>query len=134
MSVFSGKVSGRRVKVRELPGYGWVPERYSIGEDGVVYSGGMPLAAIGGVGVNLGGRRVRIAELVRLAFGGEEEERVRRGRKCEERLVRAIGDDGEVVGMWRSVREASEATGVSEDGIRAALRGERKRSGGFLWV
>ena len=53
--------------------------RYEVGDDGVVYSGGMPLKAIGGVGVNLGGKRVKVAYLVARAFvpNGECREHVR---------------------------------------------------------
>lgn len=126
---------------------------------GVVYSGGMPLAAIGGVGVNLRGRRVLVCDLVAGAFvpGRSPErrwvrhlngdvtdnrasnlewsaERERRpGRRPERRAVRAWTRGGDPVGQWGGVREASAATGVPEAGIRAALRGEIRSSGGLLW-
>lgn len=150
MPTFSGRVRERRVSL----GGG-----YEVSDLGVVYSGGLPLSAIGGVGVNLRGRRVSVALLVARAFlppvegmphvrhlngdprdnraenlrwSAERESRPR-GRRPAARWVRAWGRDGTVVGQWGSVREASEATGVSGDGIRAALRGERRSSGGLLW-
>lgn len=150
MPTFSGRIKDRRVSIGG---------RYEVSDLGVVYSDGMPLAAIGGVGVNLGGKRVKICELVAEAFLEKEEGKtwvrhrngdVRdnraenlewsdereepRGRRSTERVVRALRFDGEVVGQWRSVREASDATGAKAEGIRACLRGARRSSGGLLWV
>lgn len=150
MPTFSGRIRDRRVSIGG---------RYEVSDRGVVYSDGMPLAAIGGVGVNLGGKRVKICELVAKAFldgGGEgrwvrhkngdvkdnrvenlewsEEKEERRGRKSAERIVRAVRKDGGPVGIWRSVREASDASGVKAEGIRACLRGARRSSGGLLWM
>ena len=130
-----------------------------MSDRGVVYSDGMPLSAIDGVGVNLGGRRVKICQLVAEAFvegrseeccwvrhrngdvrdnraenlewSSEREER--RGRRSGERWIRAWNRDGEVVGQWSSVREAALGSGAKEAGIRSALRGERKSSGGLYW-
>jgi hypothetical protein len=150
MSGFSGR---DRVRKRRLWG------RYEVGDDGVVYSGGMPLKAIGGVGVNLGGKRVKVAYLVARAFvpngecrehvrhrngdvtdnracnlewcdEREDRRRVRRGRP---RVVRAWKVSGELAGMWGSVREASAVTGVRESGIRDALAGRQRSAGGLLW-
>ncbi len=150
MPTFSGRIRDRRVSIGG---------RYEVSDAGVVYSDGMPLAAIGGVGVNLGGKRVKICELVARAFLYAEEGKpwvrhrngdVRdnracnlewstereepRGRRSTERVVRALRFDGEVVGQWRSVREASDASGVKAEGIRACLRGARRSSGGLLWM
>jgi len=150
MPVFSGRIKERR---KSLGG------RYEVSDRGIVYSDGMPLAAIGGVGVNLGGRRVKIAELVAGAFlegGGpgmhvrhrngrvednrvenlewSEEKEETRGRKSRERVVRAVTREGDLVGVWRSVKEASGETGVSEEGIRACLRGVQKSAGNLLWI
>ena len=150
MPTFSGRIRDRRVSIGG---------RYEVSDLGVVYSDGMPLAAIGGVGVNLGGKRVKICELVARAFLEKEEGKcwvrhrngdVRdnracnlewsdereepRGRRSTERVVRALRFDGEVVGQWRSVREASDASGVKAEGIRACLRGARRSSGGLLWM
>lgn len=147
MPTFSGRIKEER---KVLFG------KYEISDRGIVYSDGMPLAAIGGVGVNLGGRRVKICELVAKAFlEGEgrwirhkngdvkdnrvenlewsEEKEERRGRKSAERIVRAVRKDGDPVGIWRSVKEASRESGVSEEGIRSCLRGEQKSAGGLLW-
>lgn len=131
--------------------------KYEVSDRGIVYSDGMPLAAIGGVGVNLGGKRVKICELVAKAFLGEgggrwvrhkngdvkdnrvenlewsDEREEFRGRKSAERVVRAVTRGGEMVGIWRSVKDASRESGVSEYAIRSALRGERKSAGGLLW-
>lgn len=149
MPTFSGRIKDRRVIIGG---------KYEVSDRGIVYSDGMPLAAIGGVGVNLGGKRVKICELVAKAFldgGGEgmyvrhkngdvrdnrvenlewsEEKEERRGRKSVERIVRAVRKDGDPVGIWRSVKDASRESGVSEYAIRSALRGERKSAGGLLW-
>lgn len=150
MSSFSGREKVRRKRL-------W--GRYEVGDDGVVYSGGLPLKAIGGVGVNLGGRRVKVAYLVARAFvaNGEcrayvrhrngdvrdnracnlewsdEKEEKRRGRKAALRVVRAWKVSGELAGIWGSVREASAATGAGEAGIRNALAGRQRMAGGLLW-
>lgn len=150
MSSFSGREKVRRKRL-------W--GRYEVGDDGVVYSGGLPLKAIGGVGVNLGGQRVKVCYLVARAFvaNGEcrayvrhkngdvrdnracnlewsdEKEEKRRGRKAALRVVRAWKVSGELAGIWGSVREASAATGAGEAGIRNALAGRQRTAGGLLW-
>lgn len=144
---------GRPEKVRKIDG------RYSVSDRGVVYSGGLPLSAIGGTGVNMYGKRVKIAYLVARAFvpnaecrqyvrhrNGDvrdnraenlewcDEKEVRvRGRKPMERWCRAWTRDGEVVGIWGCVRDASLETGVPEGSIRSALSGRSKTAGGLLW-
>ena len=133
--------------------------KYSVGESGVVYSDGMPLAVIGGVGVNLHGERKKVAYLVARAFvpnaesrkyvrhkngdvrdnraanleWSDEKEELRRGRKPQVRWCKAWTLDGEVVGIWKDVREAAIATGVPERTIRAALSGRQRTGGGLLW-
>lgn len=150
MSVFRGRREERVVEI---------DSRYSVSDAGVVYSGGMPLEAIGGEGVNLHGKRVKIAYLVARAFvpnaelrkwvrhkngdrrdnraenleWSDEKEVWRRGRKPAERWCKAWDLDGEVVGIWGSIAEASEATGVRVSAIRACLNGYQKRAGGLLW-
>lgn len=150
MSVFRGKKEERVAKI---------DSRYSVGESGVVYSGGMPLEPIDGDGVNLHGQRVKIAYLVARAFvaNGEcrkyvrhkngnrrdnraenlewsdEKEVWKRGRKPSERWCKAWNLDGEVVGIWSNVTEASEATGVKAGAIRACLNGRQKKTGELIW-
>lgn len=150
MPIFKGRVKEER---KALFG------KYEVSDQGIVYSDGVPLAAIGGVGVNLGGKRVKICELVATAFLGEgegrwvrhkngdptdnracnlewcgEKEEKPRGRKSRERLIRAVTKEGDVVGQWRSVQDASAESGVGEEGIRACLRGKQKSAGGLLWI
>ena len=148
--IFSGK---RSVRKKKLLG------RYEVGDDGVVYSDGLALEAIGGVGVNLGGKRVKVAYLVARAFvpNGEcreyvrhkngdvtdnrasnlewcdEKEERRRGRKPIVRYVSAWDLDGEKVGVWRSPSDAAMGVGVPVRSIRDACNGRQKTAGGLLW-
>lgn len=148
--IFSGR---REVRMKKLWG------RYAVGDDGNVYSDGMALAAIDGVGVNLGGKRVKVAYLVARAFvpnsemrefvrhkngdvtdnraanleWSDEKEEKRRGRKAGVCWCRAWNLDGEIVGTWRTVSEAAEACGVKVDAVRRAVNGLQKTAGGLLW-
>lgn len=133
--------------------------RYEVGDDGVVYSDGLPLASIGGTGVNLGGKRVKVAYLVarawvpnsecreyvrhrngdmtdnracNLEWSDEKEER-RRGRKPVERWVSAWDLEGTKVGMWRSPSEAALEMRVPVRSVRDACNGRQKTAGGLLW-
>lgn len=150
MSVFIGKRSVRKVKV---------DGRYSVSEDGLVWSGELPLEPIEGVGVNLHGKRVKIAYLVARAFvpNGEcrryvrhkdgdvrnnaaenlewsdEPEEGKRGRRPAVRWIKAWKVSGELAGCWGSVREAARETGAKEAAIRACLYGRQKFAGGFMW-
>ena len=133
--------------------------KYSVTDDGLVWSGELPLEPIGGEGVNLHGKRVKIAYLVARAFVPnpecrrwvrhkdgdrtnnaasnlewcDEKEEARRGRRPMVRWIKAWNLDGDPVGAWGSVRDASEATGAKQDAIRAALAGRRRTAGGLLW-
>lgn len=133
--------------------------KYEVGDDGVVYSSGFPLVAIDGTGVNLGRRRVKVAYLVARAFvansecrpyvrhkngdvrdnracnleWSEEEEVRKRGPKPAVRWCRAWTVDGDPVGEWRNVGEASAALGVKRDAIQRACDGRQKSAGGYLW-
>lgn len=134
-------------------------ERYSVTEDGIVWSGPLPLEPIKGEGVNLHGKRVKIAYLVARAFVPnsecrkyvrhkdgdrtnncasnlewcDEKEDARRGRKSALRWIRAWSWDGEVVGSWDCVADAAKDTGIKADAIRACLAGKQKQAGGLLW-
>lgn len=149
--MFKGK---REVRFAKVCG------RYSVSDDGVVWSDGLPLSSIGGVGVNIGGKRVKIAYLVARAFvpnaemrawvrhkngdvtdnrasnleWSDEKEERRRGRKPMVCLCKAWDCEGKEVGIWESVQEASMATGVREESIRACMAGKQKRAGGLLWA
>lgn len=133
--------------------------KYSVTDDGLVWSGELPLEPIGGVGVNLHGKRVKICYLVARAFVGnsecrkyvrhkdgdvrnnaaenlewsDEKEESRRGRKPDVRWIRAWKVDGTPAGCWGSVREAAAEVGAKEWQIRACLYGKRKLAGGLLW-
>lgn len=136
-----------------------IDEKYSVSDDGIVWSDGAPLEPIGGWGVNLHGKRVKIAYLVARAFVPNSEcrefvrhkngdatdnraenlewcdsrEKGRVGRPVLVSEVKAWNKEGDVVGVWGSVREASSATGVSVDAIRACMRGRNKTAGGLIW-
>ena len=136
-----------------------IDARYSVDEDGVVWSGELPLEPIGGVGVNMYGKRVKIAYLVARAFvpnqecrkwvrhkdgdfrnnaawnleWSDEKEVGRKGRKPEVRWCKAWNLDGELVGCWKTVSEAAEAVGVPVAAVRACLNGRQKFAGGLLW-
>lgn len=133
--------------------------KYEVGDDGVVYSDGMPLEAIGGVGVNLNGMRVKICYLVARAFvpNGECREFVRhkngdirdnracnlewcdqkevrkRGRNAAERWCMAWDLQGERVGCWRSPVDAARELGLKVSAVRSCLYGRQKQAGGYLW-
>ena len=145
-----GKSSRRIVKI---------DDRYHVSDDGIVWSYGMPLEPIGGVGVNLHRKRVKICYLVARAFVPNSEcrewvrhkngdrtdnracnlewsdvkEEDRRGRKSQVRWIKAWRLDGEVAGVWGTVAEAAAETGVKAGAIRACLNGRQKMAGGLLW-
>lgn len=136
-----------------------IDSKYSVSDDGLVWSGDLPLEPIRGEGVNLHGKRVKIAYLVARAFvpnqecrpyvrhrngdrtdnraenleWSEKEEKEPRGRKPMLRWIRAWNLDGDPVGVWPNVMVASEETGAKPADIRACLYGRRKTAGGLLW-
>lgn len=148
--MFTGRKRIRRVRI---------DAKYSVTDDGLVWSGDLPLEPILGEGVNLHGKRVKICYLVARAFvpnqecrafvrhkNGDrtdnraenlewcdDEEKRPRGRKPMVRYVRAWNREGELVGGWDSVPEAAAAVGVSPSAIRACLVGRRKLAGGLMW-
>lgn len=63
----------------------------------------------------------------------DEKEVVRRGRKPGVRWIGAWNADGEKVGEWRNVSEASKALGVTERKVRDAAR-RKGKAGGYLWI
>lgn len=136
-----------------------IDERYEVGDDGVVYSDGMALEPIGGVGVNLHGERRKIAYLVARAFVGNQEgrpyvvhlngdvtdnraenlawsetEEVRKkGRKPLVKWCAAYKVDGEQVGLWRTPVEAALEMKLDVRLIRKCCNGAQKTAGGLLW-
>lgn len=135
--------------------------RYSVGSDGVVYSNGLPLKAVRGVWVSLHGERRYVSYLVARAFvpnpegrayvvhkdGDLEDNRAsnlawsdspeggrRRGRKACAVPVVCYTLEGDRLGVYPSIVEASHATGVSASWIRSALRrGRGRRAGNWRW-
>ena len=126
----------------------------------MVYSDGMALEAIGGTGVNLGGKRVKVAYLVAWAFVptsecreyvrhkngdvtdnrasnlewcDEKEKGRRRGPKPALRRLRQYDLDGDLVGEYGSVAEAAEATGLKGVDVRAAAN-RKGCTGGYRWL
>lgn len=148
--IFGGRQEVRRKKI---------DSRYSVSDDGVVWSGDLPLEPIGGVGVNLHGKRVKICYLVARAFvpnqecrayvrhkngnvrdnracnleWSDEKEERKRGRKPMTCWVKAWRLDGESVWIWDNLQAASSATGVPVAAIRACLSGKQKQAGGLIW-
>lgn len=151
MSTFTPKSRERRK---------WLDRRYEVSDQGVVYSDGLPLAAIGGVGVNIHGERKKIAYLVARAFVPNQEgrqwvrhkngdvtdnrasnlewsefkEEKKKGRKPIERAFAQYTLEGERVGLFTTLGEAASRSGVRATTIRAALIGKLKTAGGYLWT
>lgn len=135
-------------------------QRYEVSDQGIVYSDGLPLAAIGGVGVNIHGERKKIAYLVARAFVPNQEgrqwvrhlngdvtdnrasnlewsevkEEKKKGRKPIDRPFAKYDLDGERIGVFTTLGDAAKASGVRATTIRAALNGKLKTAGGFVWA
>lgn len=134
--------------------------RYSVGDDGRVYSDGLPLTPVRGDWVSLGGERRKVAYLVARAFvpnpegrefvvhlngdvrdhracnleWSDRKEEVRRGPKPRMVPVVQYSLEGERIEVFRDVSEAARKSGVRSDLIRAALRRGGGRTGGFFWM
>lgn len=134
-------------------------DRYEVGNDGVVYSDGCALVPINGVGVNIHGRRMKIAYLVARAWVGnqegrpyvrhingnvkdnrpenlewcEEKEVTRKGRKAETRWCSCFDLEGNKVGMYRCPSDGAVDKGVDVRFIRKCLAGRQKSAGGYIW-
>ena len=152
MPIFTPKV---RERLKRIDG------RYEVSDQGVVYSGGLPLSVINGVGVNLHGERKKIAYLVARAFVPNPESRPyvrhrngdvtdnraanlewceeaergkRRGPKSTPRWVVRYNLDGDRLGAYPNCGEASEATGIPAGHIRNCANRRQKTAGGYIWV
>lgn len=134
-------------------------DRYEVGNDGNIYSDGGMLVPINGVGVNIHGRRLKIAYLVARAWipnpegrpyvrhrngdirdnrpGNlewcETQEKVRRGRKPLTRWCSCFDLEGNKVGMYRCPSEGALDKGVDVRFVRKCLNGYQKTAGGYLW-
>ena len=137
-----------------------IDAKYEVSDAGVVYSDGLPLVPIEGVGVNLHGQRRKVAYLVARAFVANEEgrpyvrhkngdvsdnraenlewcetkEERRRGRKPEVRYFARYSREGDRLGLYNTVGDAVRETGIPAGRILNALNGRTKSAGGYLWV
>lgn len=145
---------GRNVKVKKLDG------RYSVSDDGVVWSDGLPLKPVGGTWVRVCGERRLVSYLVARAFvpnpegrefvrhknGDPSDNRAenlewceqkepgrRRGPKPALRRLRQYDLDGDLVREYWSVAEAAEATGLKTADVRAAAN-RKGCTGGYRWL
>ena len=133
--------------------------RYEIGSDGNVYSDGLVLEPINGIGVNIRGQRKKIAYLVARAFLPNPESRPyvrhkngdvtdnrlenlewsekmevrRRGPKPKVRYCSAYSLDGEKVGVYRNPAEGALDLGANVRSVKNCLNGRQKTAGGYLW-
>lgn len=134
-------------------------DRYEVGSDGVVYSGGLPLEPIAGVGVNIHGKRMKIAYLVARAFvpnqegrpfvrhingdpkdnnasnleWSETQESRKRGPKPQTRYCSAFTKEGVRMGVFRNPSEGAEELNVNVRLVRKCLAGKSRTAGGYLW-
>lgn len=145
---------GRNVKVKKLDG------RYSVSDDGVVWSDGLPLKPVGGTWVRVCGERRLVSYLVARAFvpnpegrefvrhknGDPADNRAENLEWCEEkepgrkrgpkpalRRLRQYDLDGDLVREYWSVSEAAEATGLKGVDVRAAAN-RKGCTGGYRWL
>lgn len=59
--------------------------------------------------------------------------RLERIGKAKSKAVKALNDEGVLVGEYESINEAAEATGLAPINISRCCRGIYKRSGGYIW-
>ena len=146
----------RKERLKEIPGYGG---KYQVGDLGRVYSRGCELSLVRGRYVNLSGgpggvQRCDVAYLVARAFlpnaecrpwvvhldGDKRNNRVENLAWSEEkdgRMARVAGRrsvvqydlEGNCVGVYGSVKEAEERSGVSAYLIRRSANGTAGRAG-----
>lgn len=153
----------REERIKKIPGFGG---RYSVGDLGHVFSDGRELCVIRGRFVNLseGGVMTRIDigrtvarfflpnpefkeflvhkdgdltnnRLENLEWSDNPE--LRRGRPAiETRGLAQFSEDGELVGSFRSLREAALMTGISMELIRRCANGKSKSTHKttFRWI
>lgn len=137
-----------------------VEGRYTVDEEGVVYSDGLPLTPVAGTWVRIYGERRYVSYLVarawvpnpegrpyvrhingdmrdnrasNLEWSEEKEEGGRRGPKPMSRQVVQYDRDGNRVGVYPDVPSAAKAVGSSPALIRAALK-RKGKTGGYLWM
>lgn len=147
----------RRERRKEIPGYGG---RYEVGDLGHVYTGGCEMALLEGRYVHLSKEghveRISVAYLVARAFirnlegrpyvvhldGNPRNNRVEnlqwsevKGRRMGHaaRKVLQYDLDGNLVGKYRSVKEASECTGVARSLITRCALGKARRAKQFVF-
>ena len=137
-----------------------VEGRYTVDEDGVVYSDGLPLSPVAGTWVRIYGERRYVSYIVarawvpnpegrkyvrhkngdmkdnrasNLEWSEEKETGGRRGPKPIGRRVAQFDLDGNRVGLYQDIPSAAEASGIGAPLIRAALK-RKGKTGGFLWI
>ena len=135
-------------------------DRYSVGNDGVIYSDGCALVPINGVGVNIHGRRMKISYLVarawvpnqegrpyvrhrngdlkdnrpaNLEWCEEEEPKGKRGKRPVTRWCSCYDREGNKLGMYRCPSEGAVEMGVDVRFVRKCLNGYQKSAGGYYW-
>ena len=142
----------------DLPRRKRLDGKYAVGSDGLVYSDGLPLKAVGGKWVSLHGERKSVAYLVARAFVPNAEMRpyvvhingdirddravnlmwserpeVRRGRMPRKEPVVVVDlKTLEFMGRFESVIDACRAFGFGESHARKVLRGEVKSIKGYF--
>lgn len=55
------------------------------------------------------------------------------GRKTGNYTFRQLDLEGNFIRLWNSVSEAAHSVGVDPSGVRAVLKGQQKKSAGYIW-